>query len=97
MFNYYSYVKVPRSLVTCVNIINDQRRSFEWYVSLFLAVDMMRVQALIILFNTFMVAMVLSVPFPLIEFEDLHRDHNDITEKKDNFGYQFHGMAGSMD
>ena len=57
----------------------------------------MRVQALIILFNTFMVAMVLSGPSPLIEFEDSHRDHNDITEDKDNLGYQFHGMAGSMD
>merc|ERR1712117_1018533 len=56
--------------------------------SLTLAVDMMRVQALIILFNALMVAMVLSVPSPLIEFEDSHRDHNDIT--KENFGYEFH-------
>ena len=81
------------SLVSCVNIINDQRTAFEWYVSLTLAVDMMRVQALIISFNAFMVAMVLSVPSPLIEFEDSHRDHNDIT--KENFGYEFHGMVGS--
>ena len=80
-------------LVSCVNIINDQRSAFEWYVSLTLAIDMMRVQALIILFNAFMVAMVLSVPSPLIEFEDSHRDHNDIT--KENFGYEFHGMVGS--
>ena len=99
MVFYSSYMKVPRSfcfLVKCVNIINDQRSSFEWYVSLTLAVDMMRVQALAILLNTFMVAMVLSVPSPLIEFEESHTDHNDITEEEDNLGYQFHGIAGSI-
>ena len=49
------------------------------------------------MFNTIMVAMALSMPFPLIEGDVSHRDQNDITEEKDHFDYQFHGMAGSMD
>merc|ERR1719208_549984 len=34
--------------------------------------------------------MALSMPFPLVEGDVSHRDQNDITEEKDNFGYQFH-------
>ena len=74
-----------------------KRNSFEWYASPTLAADKRRVQALIIMFNTFMVAMALSMPFPLIEGDVSHRDQNDITEEKDHFGYQFHSMAWSMD
>ena len=59
--------------------------------SLTCEVGNMRVQTLIVVFNTFMVVTVSSMP--LIEIEDAHRDHNDIMEDGEDFSSKFHGMV----
>ena len=56
--------------------------------SLTCEVGNMRVQTLIVVFNTLMVVTVSSMPI-----EDAHRDHNDITEDGKDFSSKFHGMV----
>ena len=60
------------------------------FVSLTCVVGNMRVQTLIVVFNTFMVTV---SSMPLIEIEDAHRYHNDIMEDGEDFGNKFHGMV----
>ena len=48
----------------------------------------MRVQTLIVVFNTLMVVTVSSMPI-----EDAHRDHNDIMQDGEDFSSKFHGMV----